>query len=33
MRGKYWLLLERLNPGEMLATLKDDEQATTSRQR
>jgi len=25
---KYWMLLERLNPGMMLATLKDDEQAT-----
>lgn len=25
---KYWMLLERLNPGEMLATLKDDEEAT-----
>lgn len=25
---KYWMLLERLNPGEMLATVKDDEQAT-----
>jgi streptomycin 6-kinase len=26
---KYWMLLERLNPGVMLATLRDDEQATT----
>jgi streptomycin 6-kinase len=25
---KYWMLLERLNPGEMLAALKDDEEAT-----
>lgn len=25
---KYWLLLERLNPGLMLATLNDDEEAT-----
>lgn len=25
---KYWMLLERLNPGEMLATMKDDEEAT-----
>jgi streptomycin 6-kinase len=25
---KYWMLLERLKPGLMLATLKDDEQAT-----
>jgi streptomycin 6-kinase len=25
---KYWLLLERLRPGEMLATLKDDDEAT-----
>jgi len=25
---KYWMLLERLNPGEMLVTLKDDEEAT-----
>lgn len=24
----YWMLLERLNPGEMLVTLKDDEKAT-----
>ena len=24
----YWMLLEKLNPGEMLVTLKDDEQAT-----
>jgi streptomycin 6-kinase len=24
----YWMLLERLTPGEMLVTLKDDEQAT-----
>jgi streptomycin 6-kinase len=25
---KYWMLLERLNPGVMLATLEDDEEAT-----
>ena len=25
---KYWMLLERLNPGTMLATLEDDEEAT-----
>jgi streptomycin 6-kinase len=25
---KYWMLLERLNPGVMLSTLKDDEEAT-----
>jgi streptomycin 6-kinase len=25
---KYWMLLERLNPGEMLAALEDDEEAT-----
>jgi len=25
---KYWMLLERLNPGIMLATLEDDEEAT-----
>lgn len=25
---KYWMLLERLNPGEMLTTIKDDEEAT-----
>ena len=25
---KYWMLLERLKPGEMLATMKDDEEAT-----
>ena len=25
---KYWMLLERLNPGVMLATLQDDEEAT-----
>jgi len=25
---KYWMLLERLNPGVMLSTLEDDEQAT-----
>ena len=25
---KYWMLLERLKPGEMLVTLKDDEEAT-----
>lgn len=25
---KYWMLLERLNPGGMLATLEDDEEAT-----
>lgn len=25
---KYWILLERLHPGEMLVTLKDDDEAT-----
>jgi streptomycin 6-kinase len=25
---RYWMLLERLNPGVMLSTLKDDEEAT-----
>ena len=25
---KYWMLLERLHPGVMLATLEDDEEAT-----
>jgi len=25
---KYWILLERLNPGVMLSTLEDDEEAT-----
>ena len=27
-KEKYWMLLERLNPGVMLATMEDDEQAT-----